>query len=345
MIKLFECIVGSHSYGTDIETSDTDIKGVYIQPNDDILGFNYTEQIQPDKDTTYFEIRRFIQLLGTANPSVIEMLFTDDKFVLYCHPAFEILRSHKKFFLTKKCKDSFGGMALAQIVKSKGTDKKINWLKDKTERKTPIDFCMVFDNGQSKQLADYLSEKNINQEHCGLTHLNKMKDCYALFHSLDIPYRGVCFEQSNHLRLSSIPKGEIALTMISYNQNDYTVHCRKYKEYLDWLAHKNDQRYTDTLEADQKIDGKNLCHCVRLIDCAEEIAKTKTFSVLRPNREELLNIRKGNINLTDLIEASEARIANLKYLFNSSNLLDSISLEFLHEILIEIRKEFWIIRN
>ena len=42
---LYLVIRGSHAYGTNIETSDTDYAGVFIQPLDDILGLNYTRAV------------------------------------------------------------------------------------------------------------------------------------------------------------------------------------------------------------------------------------------------------------------------------------------------------------
>ena len=42
---LYLVIRGSHAYGTNVETSDTDFSGVFIQSLDDILGNKYLEQI------------------------------------------------------------------------------------------------------------------------------------------------------------------------------------------------------------------------------------------------------------------------------------------------------------
>lgn len=39
MRTIFKAIVGSQAYGTNIPTSDTDYKGVYMQSEDDLLGF------------------------------------------------------------------------------------------------------------------------------------------------------------------------------------------------------------------------------------------------------------------------------------------------------------------
>lgn len=49
---LYECIVGSQAYATNIETSDIDKKFVYILPMDNILGTGYVEQINVNKDYT-----------------------------------------------------------------------------------------------------------------------------------------------------------------------------------------------------------------------------------------------------------------------------------------------------
>ena len=49
---LYECIVGSQAYATNVETSDIDKKFVYILPMDNILGTGYVDQIIMNKDYT-----------------------------------------------------------------------------------------------------------------------------------------------------------------------------------------------------------------------------------------------------------------------------------------------------
>ena len=300
MIKLFECIVGSRAYGTNIATSDTDIKGVYIQDNQEILGLKYQEQVQPDKDTTYYEIRRFIELLGSANPTLLEMVFVDNQFIKYCHPAFQTLIDNRHKFLTKKCNLTFGGMAIAQIKKAKGTNKLINWEEQKMIRKKPIDFCLIAVNGKSIDLTDYLEQNNMKHENCGLVNLDRMIGVYALYYSDIYKYRGICFENSNHIVLSNIPKGEKSIGIISYNADGYSQHCKKYLEFETWKANYNSNRFVQTVSG-EKIDSKNMMHCVRLLQCAEEIARTGNLTVFRSNRDELLNIRLGNVPLDKLI--------------------------------------------
>jgi uncharacterized protein len=71
---LYLVIRGSHAYGTNIETSDMDFSGVYIQTIDNILGNGYKEQINDDNnDIVLYEIKRFLELLASNNPTVLEL--------------------------------------------------------------------------------------------------------------------------------------------------------------------------------------------------------------------------------------------------------------------------------
>ena len=336
---IFKCIVGSVAYGTNIETSDIDVKGVYIQDKNDILGYNYIPQIEVDKDTVYYEIGRFIQLLETANPTVLEMLFSDEKNILFKDKLFDILLENRFSFLTKKCRHSFGGMAISQITKSKGTNKKFNWEQESIKRKTPLDFCTFYDEGIVVDLISYLEKRNLKQESCGLTKLDRMKDCYNIFYSKEFKYRGIAFEESNHIRLSEIPKGQVPMGLVCYNLDAYEQHCRKYKEYQIWLQNRNMTRFVETKNSGQMIDGKNLMHCIRLLEMVEEIFTLKNLTVLRPNRDYLLSIRKGELNLQDIIKIAEQKILSLDLLVEHSDLEETVTKLFTHNLLIKIRNE------
>lgn len=348
---IFECIVGSHAYGTNIETSDIDIKGVYQQCNTDILGFNYREQINVDKDTTYYEIKRFIELAATANPTILEMLFVDDQFIKINTPQFQILRDNRHLFLTKQCANSFGGYALAQIKKAKGLNKKMNWEKEKTVRKTPLDFCFVEVNGRSINIVDWLEQNKMKQEFVGLSSLDRMPNCYAVFYDwpaqfgeevnkpiTPFGYRGIAFEDSNDIRLSSIPKGQPCDQLLYYNKDAYSLHCKEYNQYQNWLENRNQQRYVDTKEHGQQIDGKNLMHCMRLIYAGLEIAYKSNFTVFSIEANHLLKIRKGKINLNNIIEEAEEKLKIMDELFIQSSLPDKFDMEIAHTLLTQIRR-------
>ena len=54
--------------------------------------------------------------------------------------------------------------------------------------------------------------------------------------------------KSNEVRLSSIPKGEVPICFMTYNQQGYESHCRKYKEYQEWVEKRNPVRYESNLK-------------------------------------------------------------------------------------------------
>ena len=349
---LYLVIRGSQAYGTSLPTSDTDYSGVFIQPLDDILGNKYIEQINDDKnDTVIYELRRFLELLGKNNPTVLELLNTPEDCVLYKDPSFDEILENRDKFITKICANSFGGYAKTQIQKAKGQDKKQNWEKDRVTRKTPLDFCYLHQGEHSISLVKYLEDNGYDQKYCGLSKSPHGRDIYALFYDershiekeeRSNIFKGIVFEDSNDVKLSSIPKESqetFFIGHISYNKDGYTQHCNDYKSYETWLKERNEQRWVDVKSHGQKIDGKNMMHCRRLMEMAREIAEGKGIIVRRPNAQELIAIRKGEVDLQTLIEHVEKEIVEIDKLFKNSTLPNSVDEEFIHNLIVKIRRK------
>ncbi len=361
---------GSHAYGTNVESSDIDYAGVFIQPLNDILGFNYTDQINDDKnDIVIYEIKRFLELLQTNNPTVLELLNTPDDCILYKDPSFDEILDNKEKFITKICSKSFGGYAKQQISKAKGQNKKQNWEKDKVTRKTPLDFCYLHMGEKSVSLKDYLDRNGLDQKFCGLSNVPHSRDTYALFYDRmsdfrysdkrpkwekflsnlfnrikPLEFKGVSFENSNDIRLSSIPKGlpkSYFIGHISYNKDGYSQHCKDYLSYQEWLKNRNESRWVDVESHGQKIDGKNMLHCMRLIQMAREIGEGKGINVRRENAQYLISIRRGEVDLQTLIEYVEKEILEIDKLFESSSLPDNVDTDFINNMLVKIRKQIY----
>ena len=375
-------IRGSHAYGTNIETSDTDYAGVFIQSQEDIFGFNYKEQINDDKnDTVIYEIKRFLQLLASNNPTVLELLNTPEDCIIYKDPIFDLVLENRDKFITKVCAKSFGGYGKMQIQKAKGQNKKQNWEKDKVTRKDVLDFVYVIEGSKSipwkKWNGDSIERYIYDEKFCGVVNVPNARDVYAVYfderaalcHSevyseeyrnklkqelkekgypMGLGYKGLVktgeganVAESNALRLSSIPKGETPICNIVYNKDGYSEHCKDYKSYEDWLANKNDARWVDVKSHGQKIDGKNMMHSRRLMDMAREIALGLGINVRRENAQELIDIRKGKIDLQTLINQVETEIIEIDELFKNSNLPDSVDEKIVNNLLIKIRKNIY----
>ena len=342
---IFKCITGSFAHGTYIEgKSDIDYKSIYIQDSDEILSMGYVPQIDITQDDVMWEIQKFIELLENGNPSSLEILFSPQDCILETSPQFNILLENKEMFLTKKCAKSFANFGISQIKKASATGKKFNIEDSKMVHKTPFDFTYYYDNGKTLLLKDYLVSNGLSQDKCGLAKLDHMKDCYTLYYdNSDIGYRGIIGEKSNEIRLSSIPKGETPLFLIYYNVEAYSKYMREYKEYNEWLKNRNINRFVDVVNHGQtdggsRIDGKNMLHCVRLLNIAREIAETGTFSVRRPNVEYLLKIKRGEVTLKDIMEYANNEIDGLDEMYRASGLPDEVDHELVRELLLKIRK-------
>jgi len=378
---IFEGIVGSKAYGTSLPTSDIDVKGVFVQPLDDILGFGYIEQVNDEKnDTVYYEIKRFLELLRTNNPNILELLNLPEDCILHKDPIFNLITDNYKLFLTKKCRDTFASYALQQIKKARGQDKKQNWEKDKVTRKEILDFVYVIDGERSITWKEW-SNGRFDEKFCGVVNVPNARDTYALFYDMDahlafselveekarevfkntrkemgllmgLGFKGLVkvgeglnSAESNSLRLSSIPKGMKPICNIIYNKDGYTQHCKDYKSYQTWLEERNEQRWVDVQRHDQKIDGKNLMHCRRLMDMAREIAEGKGIVVRRPNAQELIDIRQGKVDLQSLIDHVEAEIKAVDDIYKNSTLPDFVDTKLVESILINTRKKIYNLNN
>jgi predicted nucleotidyltransferase len=377
---LYLVIRGSHAYGTNIETSDTDYAGVFIQSINDILGNTYKEQINDDNnDIVIYEIRRFLELLESNNPTVLELLNTPEDCVIYKDPIFDEVLNNRDKFITKICAKSFGGYAKQQISKAKGQDKKQNWEKDKVTRKDVLDFVYVIEGEKSIPWKVWNSddERQFEEKFCGVVNVPNARDVYAVYYDglaknmfseyvdeldrenlkrftkqsgkpMGFGYKGLINTGegenagvSNQLRLSSIPKGEEPICVITYNKDGYSQHCKDYKSYQTWLKERNEARWVDVHSHGQKIDGKNMMHCVRLMQMAREIAEGKGIMVRRSNAKELIDIRKGKVDLQSLIDGVESEIKEIDKLFEESNLPDSVDSKFISELILNIRKRIY----
>ena len=158
---IFEARMGSHAYGTSLPTSDIDLRGVFIQPLEDILKYGHIEQVA-DKlnDIIYYELRRFLDLIEANNPNIIEILYAPEDVTSIKHEYFELIEKHKEKFLTKRCRHTFAGYAIDQIKKARGYNKKMNWEESQMVRKGVLEFCYVLLNGGTITLNQHLKTLN-----------------------------------------------------------------------------------------------------------------------------------------------------------------------------------------
>lgn len=127
-------LVGSRCYGTDIEGSDYDYKGICIANKDFYLGLNNKPLILEEEnqifndgepcvypvlnnsDTVIYELSKFIGLLLTNNPNSFDLLWAPS--YVYLHPIAQELVNNRSKFISKRVKHTYTQYAKSQVALS-----------------------------------------------------------------------------------------------------------------------------------------------------------------------------------------------------------------------------------
>ena len=337
---IFEAITGSKAYGLDTSRSDTDIRGVFVLPKNLFYSLEYVPQVSDESnDIVYYELKRFMELLSKNNPNIIELLNVPENCILYKHEMMNKIKP--ELFLSKLCEQTFANYAYTQIKKAYGLGKKILNPVDE-ERKSVLDFCYVYVGKDAIGLEKFLAENSFEQERMGLTAIDHLRDCYNLFYSKEHQYSGVIRkEQANDVCLSSIPKGETPVGLLYFNKDSYSLYCKKYKEYWEWVEKRNDERYNTTMSHGKNYDSKNMMHVFRLLLMAKEIATEGKVNVWRKDRGFLLDVKQGEYEYDNLLTRAELLKNELPELFQKSNLPVEPDTDSINRLLVNMREDYY----
>lgn len=113
---VFLTLGGSYAYGTNVETSDVDVRGCALNSRTDILGMSSFEQVvNVATDTTIYAFNKLVQLLMSCNPNTIEMLGCKPEHYFMISEIGQQMIDNRKLFLSQRAIASFGGYANQQL--------------------------------------------------------------------------------------------------------------------------------------------------------------------------------------------------------------------------------------
>lgn len=316
---------GSHAYGTNIDTSDEDFKGVAIPTKEYFLGsakrFEQAELKAPDPDAVIYDIRKFFNLAAECNPNIIEVLHTapEDHFIV--DPIGEIILEHKNDFLSKKIKHTFLGYSVAQLKRIK-THKK--WIMNPPKEPPTRQSLGLPEQTLIPQDQLMAASAEIQKE------LDKFQ--FDFMEDLDEPtkisIRSTMTEMLSELKITSEQQWMSAARKIGLSDNfieimqkerQYTGAKREWDQYQNWKKTRNVKR--SELEEKFGYDTKHAYHLVRLIRMCREVLLTGKVVVKRPDFKELLFIRNGGWTYEQLIEFAEQQEQELNELYNLCTIL------------------------
>lgn len=109
---------GSYAYGTNIEGSDIDLRGIALNSRENILlGKDFEQVVNTDTDTTIYSLNKMMTLLMNCNPNTIEIVGLKPEQYIYISDIGKKLIENKDMFLSKRCINSFMGYANQQMYR------------------------------------------------------------------------------------------------------------------------------------------------------------------------------------------------------------------------------------
>ena len=307
------CLGGSYAYGTNVEGSDIDIRGVALNsPEEILLGKDFEQVTDATTDTTIYSIKKMLRLLAQNNPNTIEMLGLKEDQIIYKTELWDMVLQNKDAFISKKVINSFGGYANQQLRR----------LDSKSARNV----------GQGN-IEEYIKSSIRHAETEISTHYPEIKDIKV--YTDEAVSDDLERELFIDLSVKHYPLRSLASRLSEYNNiiKDYTK-----------CTHRNTQAI-----AHNKL-GKHMMHLVRLYHmCFDILEKGEIITYREEDHDELMAIRNGIFlngdssvkdNFYELVDTLEHRLHNDMEI---TTLPKDVDMDRISEILIEINK--WVLAH
>jgi uncharacterized protein len=301
---IFICRSGSWAYGTNIETSDEDFRGIFIGEPVNILGTKKIEQFEcKTNDIVFYELSKALKLIAECNPNMMELLHCAESDIIFKTDVYDYIRSFNKNLISSIVKHKYSGYAMSQLHRIKGHCK---WLTQEQEGKFEhkpelIDYCRMV-NSQGITIRDKNILENASK-HFFLTH--ETETIYKIWNIYNENINEKTWFGKNYefCFLENKPQDAefIGLLFFSHDQFDQDM-----KNYTNWKKWKNNRNVIRSkIEREFGLDLKHAMHLIRLLRMGNEILTTGDVLVKRPDAKELLEIRNGKWAYNQIIEYAE----------------------------------------
>lgn len=342
---ILKVVSGSNAYGTNLPTSDWDERGIFVDNiSRIILPFQKIEQVQlSTDDIVLYELSKFVPLLLSQNPNVIELLWTDPKDILFKDELGEILLNNRKEFLSIKVKDSYVGYATKQLKRIKGHNKWINSPQPEAEPEQKDFFSVVWNNTSNHEFNkkvpfnDYVAI-NLGDNHFSLFHKDKLNINYKSW--IDVRGNPIVFDTSKFNEIQKNVNTKINPDLIvKLNFRSFDDSHTNWKDYWNWKNNRNEKR--SELEEKYGYDTKHAMHLIRLLRSGLDILKYGIVPVKREDAEYLLDIRFGKYSYEDIVKESIRLTDEVEKISLSSKLPKDPNIDLAKDIMLEIYTKKW----
>lgn len=293
---------GSYAYGTHVEDSDTDIRGITVERKEVLLGLSAFEQYEERiTDTVVYGLKKTVNLALAGNPNILEMLGTREDHLMILTKEGQLLRDNADVFLSKRVIQSFGNYATAQL----------------------------------RRLQNALARDNypqtVKEQHVLNSIQGQMQHFKRIYHQFTDEEIKLYIDRSEKEDLETEIFMDISLKHYPLRdfKSIYSEMSNVVKDYSQ-LNHRN--RKKDTLKL-----NKHAMHLIRLLITGSEILQGKGINTYREaERDYLLEIRDGQHSYEAIFETVDKLEAEFRYSAQNTVLPDEPEVRRAEELLIEI---------
>lgn len=292
MKTIYETAFGSHLYGTSTPSSDRDYKGVFIpDARSIVMGTvphvitNNTKKNNLDKnsnediDYELYSLKKYLQLTAEGQTVALDMLFSSQSNMATVKTdVWDVIWNNRDRLFSKQCA-SFIGYARTQANKYGIKGSRV------AASREALELLKTFD--KQKKLGEY--------DDLIVDHLKKFPQEF--------------------INIIEIPQ-ESGQTIIKHLEvcNRKLPYTFKVKECVEIVQRLFDEYGKRALAAENNdgVDWKALSHAVRIGEQAIEFLRTSFITFPRDNAQELLDIKKGNVDYKKVAEKIEQLLIDVE---------------------------------
>jgi predicted nucleotidyltransferase len=321
---IYETITGSESYGTSINekvvnenktddmklvTSDEDRKGIFILQPKDIFSLEEVEEticLHIPDDREYHTVGKFLKLAAfKQNPTILEMLFTEKRFITQYSDLMDPVIDIRNEFLTTNCYWTFSGYARDQLMRIKNALDKTN----KDEMENHLYYVLQRVNmGVSKRFETFSEDSN------NFININKV----------DLKTNGKYFVDIS----MGVDNGNFDEVFGMMNEMNNTM--KNYNKL------KNRNRKTETVKL-----WKHAMHLIRLLQTGIEILNGEGLQVYRyKDREMLIDMRLGKWTWDMFFEYADELFRKIDELKHSKKVPEKVNHEKVNKVYEELMTKY-----
>ena len=308
---MFLTLGGSYAYGTNVETSDVDIRGCAQNQASDLIGLtNFEQLINNETDTVVYGFNKLIGLLLNCNPNTIELLGCKPEHYIQITSLGRQMIDNRHLFLSQRAAQSFGGYATQQLRRLENAI-----ARDRMPQARKEEHIMH---------AMESAVKNFEKHYTTFEHGS------IILHTEDSPRDGLDREVLANIHIDNYPARDFC-TILSHLTDILGTY-----EKLSSRNRKKDEAHLD----------KHAMHLIRLYLMCLDILENEEIVTYREKEHDLLmDIRRGKYRnkdgtydqeFFDMVSEYEAR---MQYAKKNTNLPPKPNMKKVQEFVMDVNKD------